>query len=65
MTSFAPIINIILYNSKIDDYLEILTGEEVKDFLAINFSECLKSIKKQQNLRKVAKSLSNFLTTPD
>ena len=42
---------------KIDDYLEILTDEEVKDFVAINFSE--------QNLGKFAKSLYFFLTTPD
>ena len=51
-----------MYIPKISDYLEILTDEEVKDFVAINFSE---SIKKKQNLRKVAKSLYLFLTTPD
>ena len=52
----------MMYIPKIDDYLEILTDEEVKDFVAINFS---KSIKEEQNLRKVAKSLYLFLTTPD
>ena len=36
---------------------------EVKDFVAINFSEYFKSIKEKQNLRKVAKSLYIFLTT--
>ena len=51
-----------MYIPKIDDYLEILTDEEVKDFVAINFS---KSIKEEQNLRKVAKLLYLFLTTPD
>ena len=47
---------------KIDDYLEILTDEEVKDFVAINFSE---SIKEEENLKKVIKSLYFFLATPD
>ena len=52
----------MLYIPKIDDYWEILTDEEVKDFVAINFSE---SIREEQNLKKVAKSLDTFLTTPD
>ena len=52
----------MLYIPKIDNYLEMLTYEEVNDFVAINFSE---SIKEKKNLRKVAKSLSFFLTTPD
>ena len=52
----------MLYIPKIDDYLEILTDEEVKDFVAINFSQ---TIKEEQNLRKVAKSIYLFLTTPD
>ena len=47
---------------KIGDYLETLTDEVVKDFLVRNFSEYFKSIKEQQNLRKVAKSLYIFLT---
>ena len=55
----------MLYIPKIDDYLEILTDEEVKGFVAINFSEYFKSIRQGQNPRKVAKSLYNFLTTPD
>ena len=46
----------------IGDYLEILTDEVVKNFLARNFSEYFKSIKEEQNLRKVAKSLYIFLT---
>ena len=49
----------MLYIPKIDDYLEILTDEEVKDFVAINFSEYFKSIREEQNLRKVAKLLYN------
>ena len=55
----------MLYFPKIDDYLEILTDEEVRDFLAINFSEYSKSISEEQNLRTVTKSLYIFLTTPD
>ena len=35
-----------------------LTDEEAKDFVAINFSEKLKSVREKQNLRKVAKSLT-------
>ena len=42
----------MLYIAKIDYYLEILTDEEVKDFVVINFSEYFKSIKEGQNLRK-------------
>ena len=49
----------------IDDYLEILTDEEVKDFAAMNFSENFQSIREEQNLRKIAKSLYIFLTIPD
>ena len=49
----------------IDDYLEILTDEEVKDFAAMNFSEHFQSIREEQNLRKIAKSLYVFLTIPD
>ena len=49
----------------INDYLEILTDEEVKDFAAMNFSEHFQSIREEQNLRKIAKSLYIFLTIPD
>ena len=55
----------MLHIPKIDDYLEILTDKEVKDFDAINFSEYFKFIREEQNLRKPAKSLYIFLTTPD
>ena len=50
------------YIPKIEDCFQILTDEEVKDFVAINFSE---SIKEEQNLRKVAKALYIVLTTLD
>ena len=59
------IINIMLYIPKIDDYSMILTEKEVKDFVAISFSEYFKSIREEQNFRKVAKSFYIFLTTPD
>ena len=53
----------MLYIPKIDEYLKILTDEEVKDFAAINFSGYIKSTKqklysklnKKQNLRNVTK----------
>ena len=54
-----------MYIPKIDYYLEILTDEHVNDFVAINFSEHFKSIREEQNLRKVAKSLYIFLAKPD
>ena len=50
----------MLYIPKIDDYLNILTDEEVKDFVAINFSEYFKSLREEKNLKKVAKSLYIF-----
>ena len=53
----------MLHVPKTDDYLEILTDEKVKDFLAINFSEYFKSLKEEQNLKKVTKLLYIFLTT--
>ena len=63
----------MLYIPKIDDYLKIFTDEEVKVFVPINFREYFKSTKEklysklneEQNLRKVAKLLYVFLTTPD
>ena len=33
----------MLYITKIDDYLKILTDKEVKDFVAINFRKYFKS----------------------
>ena len=32
----------MLYIPKIDEYFEILTDEEVKDFAVLNFSESIK-----------------------
>ena len=54
-----------MYIPKIDDYLEILTDEEVKYFIAINFSEYFKSISEEQNVRKIARSRDIFLITSD
>ena len=63
----------MLYIQKIGDYINILTDGEMKDFLAINFGEYFKftrekfysKLNDEQNLRKVAKSLYIFQTTPD
>ena len=63
----------MLYIPKVVNYLKILTDEEVKDFIAINFSEYVKftremlysKLSEEQNLRKVAEWLYIFLTTPD
>ena len=42
-----------------------MSDEEVKVFIAINASKCFGSIREEENIRKVAKSLFIFLTTPD
>ena len=47
----------MLFILKIDDYLEILTDEEIKDFLAINFSE---SLRKEQILEKFLNRFVSF-----
>ena len=46
----------MLHIPKINDYLKIFTDKEVKDFVAIYFSEYFKSITEEQNLIDVAKS---------
>ena len=59
----------MLYIPNIDDYLKILTDEEMNNFVPINFSEYFKSTREKlhskvlekQHLRKVAKLLYNFL----
>ena len=55
----------MLYIPKTDDYLKILTDVEGKDFIDINFRKYFKSIREEQNLIKVTKSLYIFLTIPD
>ena len=42
-----------------------MTDEEVKHFVPKNFSEYFKSIREEQDLRKVAKLLYIFQTRPD
>ena len=37
----------MLHIPKVDDYLKILTDDEVKDFVAINFSEYFKSTREK------------------
>ena len=63
----------MLYIPKFRDFFKISTGDEVKDFVIINFSEYFKStreklyskLNKGRNLKKVAESVYIFLTTPD
>ena len=63
----------MLYIPKIDDYLKILTDNEVTDFVVKNFGEYFKSTKEklcsklieEQILRKAAESLYISLATPD
>ena len=50
---------------RLRNYLKILTDDEVEDFVDISFSEYFKSVREEQNLRKVAKLLYISLTTPD
>ena len=52
----------MFYIPKAGDCLEILGDEEVKHFVAKNFSENFKSIEEEQNLRKFAKLLYIFVT---
>ena len=42
----------MIYIPKIDEYLNILTDEEVNDFVDINFSEYFKSIEEEQIFKK-------------
>ena len=51
----------MLHLPKIDDYLKILTDKEVKDFVAINFSEYLRSTKEKlySNKEKILEKLLN------
>ena len=41
------VINIMLFIPMIDDYLKTLTDEEMKNFVARNFSEYFKSIREE------------------
>ena len=63
----------MLYILKIGDYLKILTDDEVKDFVVINFEGFFKpsreklysNLSEKKDLRKVTESLYIFLATPD
>ena len=52
--------NRMLYIPRIDDYLKILTAEEVKDFVAINFSEYFQYTREEQILEKLLNHLISF-----
>ena len=54
----------MLYIPKIDNYLKT-HDEQVKKFVAKNFSEYFKSVREKQTIRKASDSLYIFLTTPD
>ena len=55
----------MLYIPNFDDYLKILTDDEVNNFVAIGFSEYFQSKREEKNFSKVAKSLYIFLTTSE
>ena len=63
----------MLYIPNTDEYLKILTDDEMKYIVVKNFTEYFKSVRErlysklseEQSLRKVAVSLYIFLTTPD
>ena len=50
----------MLYIPKIDNHLKILTKEEMKDFVAINFAEYFKSIKEEENFGKLLNRVVSF-----
>ena len=58
---------------KIGNYSNILTGDEVRDFVFKNFGEYIKSTEEklcfelfeEQNIRKIAESLYISLATPN
>ena len=60
--------SITLYIRKIDDYLKILTDEEIKDLVTIDFSEYFKSARERLYSKlseESIKLLYIFLTTPN
>ena len=50
----------MLYIPKTDDYLKILTDEEVKNFVAIHFHKYYKSIREEQNSEKLLNRFISF-----
>ena len=50
----------MLHIPKIDDYLKILTDDEVKDFAAINFSEYVKTIREKEILENLLNCFISF-----
>ena len=50
----------MLHIPKIHDYLKILTDEEVKDCVAINFSEYFKSKEKNKIIEKFLNYFISF-----
>ena len=60
MQNFALIVNIMLYVSKIDEYLKLLTDEEVKDFVVIILVNSLNLQEKSKVLEKFLNYFLNF-----
>ena len=50
----------MLYILKIDNHLKVVTDEEVKEFVAINFSEYFKSITEEKILEKFLNRYISF-----
>ena len=50
----------MLYIPKIDDHSKVVTDEEVKEFVAINFSEYFKSITEEKILEKLLNRCISF-----
>ena len=50
----------MLYILKIADYLKILTDEEVKDFVVINFGDCLKCTREKLYFKLQCSKRFNF-----
>ena len=53
----------MLYILKIADYLKILTDEEVKDFVVINFGDCFKCIREKLYSKLQCSKRFNFYFT--
>ena len=50
----------MLHIPKFDFYLKILTDDEVKDSVAINFSEYFQSTREEQNLENLLNHFISF-----
>ena len=58
--SIYILLNAMLHIPKFDFYLKILTDDEVKDSVAINFSEYFQSTREEQNLENLLNHFISF-----